>query len=626
METQSRPALSDQERWESRRFAAFLVRFAIFVVPLVAGFFAGAAVSHRLPDPETVAQLIQWWVLTIMVASIAATIVDRIARRYLPLSTLLKMTMLFPNEAPSRLKVARRSGSVGELKKRIASVSGGGDRSAGEAAELILSLSAALGRHDRRTRGHSERVRAYVDLIAEELGLSQGDRDRLRWAALLHDIGKLEVSGEILNKDGELDHDEWHEIRQHPIHGVRLIAPIVPWLGEWATTIEHHHERYDGSGYPYGLAGQEIAYGARIVAVADAYDVMTSGRSYQRAKSPETARKEIVALSGVQFDPKVARALMKVALGRLRWATGPLAAVAQLPWSRGLPALGRDVITLLASSALMTTSMVVGIVPAAIDLPSQDVVEVVIAGSGLSGNAVDALVRRPQPDDDSVLAAADPTAQSDVDPDTTGETPTSQTDGSGGSTGPGSSPSTTPGTTPGGGPTTTTVLSSTTTTVVAAIPPTTTTRPPTTTTTPPTTTTTTIPPTTTTTTPPTTTTTTIPPTTTTTTPPTTTTTTIPPTTTTTTPPAVVAVNDSTSVKSNGTANIRVTSNDTGAIDTTSLRITKNPTNGTATVLGASGQIRYESRPGFTGTDSFSYEVCDTSGACDAATVRVTVTN
>ena len=392
-----------------------------------------------------------------------------------------------------------------------------------------------------------------------------------------------------------------------------------------AKTIEHHHERYDGSGYPYGLAGQDIAYGARIVAVADAYDVMTSGRSYQRAKSPETARKEIVALSGVQFDPKVARALMKVALGRLRWATGPLAAVAQLPWSRGLPALGRDVITLLASSALMTTSMVIGIVPAAIDLPSQDVVEVVIAGSGLSGNAVDALVRRPQTDAAGEITAAGPTAQPDVDPDTTGETPTSQTDGPGRNTRPGSSPSTTPVE----GPTTATALSTTTTTVVAAIPPTTTTRPTTTTTTRPTTTTTTrptttttIPPTTSTTTPPTTTTTT----TTTTIPPTTTTTTPPTTTTTTTTPAIVAVNDSTSVKSNGTVNVRVTSNNTGSIDAASLRITTVPTNGTATALGSSGQIRYESGPGFTGTDSFSYEVCDTSGACDVATVRVTVTN
>ena len=601
MEKRSGPDQVDQGRWESRRFAAFLVRLAIFVVPLLAGFFAGAAISRLLPEPQTVAQLIGWWVVTIVVASIAATIVDRFARRFLPLSTLLKMTMLFPNEAPSRLKVARRSGSIGELKKRVAQVADGGDRAAGEAAELILSLSAALGRHDRRTRGHSERVRAYVDLIAEELGLSQGDRDRLRWAALLHDIGKLEVPQDILNKDGELDRDEWDEIRQHPIHGVRLIAPIVPWLGEWAQTIEHHHERYDGSGYPYGLAGQDIAYGARIVSVADAYDVMTSGRSYQRAKSPETARKEIVALAGVQFDPKVARALMKVALGKLRWATGPLAAIAQLPWSRGLPALGRDVITLVTSSALMTTSMVVGIVPAAIDLPSRDVVEVVIAGSGFTGDAVDALIGEPRPEeDDGLLAAADPTDQTtttsvDTDPD-----------------GPTSEPSTTVTTSPTGRSTTTTTSTGTSsppTTTVAGESPTTTT---TSTTAAPATTSTTSPPTTSTTA------------TTTTTAPTTTTTA--PTTTTTTAPAIVANNDSVSIRSNGSVIAKVTANDTGNLDPASTRILSGPSHGTVSALGGSGNIRYVADADYVGTDSFTYEVCDSSGSCAVGTVVVTVTN
>lgn len=604
MEKRSGPAQNDQGRWESRRFAAFLVRLAIFVVPLLAGFFAGAAVSRRLPEPQTVAQLIGWWVVTIIVASIAATIVDRFARRFLPLSTLLKMTMLFPNEAPSRLKVARRSGSIGELKKRVGQVAHGGDRAAGEAAELILSLSAALGRHDRRTRGHSERVRAYVDLISEELGLSQGDRDRLRWAALLHDIGKLDVPGEILNKDGELDRDEWDEIRKHPIHGVRLIAPIVPWLGEWAQTIEHHHERYDGSGYPYGLAGQDIAYGARIVSVADAYDVMTSGRSYQRAKSPETARKEIVALAGVQFDPKVARALMKVALGRLRWATGPLAAVAQLPWSRGLPALGRDVITLVASSALMTTSMVVGIVPAAIDLPARDVVEVVIAGSGFTGDAVDALMGEPSPeDDDGLLAAVDPT-----DP----TTPTTIDTSASGSPDPDApdSPSTTTRTRT---TTTTTPTSSPPTTTVASGTPTTST---TSTTVAPVTTSTTSPST------PSTTTTTVSTTTTTTAP---TTTTTAPTTTTTAAPSIIANNDSVSLRSNGSVIVKVTANDTGNVDQASTSIVSGPSHGTASILGGSGNTRYVADSGYAGTDSFSYEVCDTSGSCAVGTVFVNVT-
>lgn len=294
---------SASQRWQERRFAAFVVRALIFLVPLLAGFFAGAWVSHRLPEPERVSQVVMWWVLTIATATAAATLVDRFARRFLPLSTLLKMSMLFPDEAPSRLRVARRSGSMSELKRRVAAVEAGGDRATAEAAELILSLSAALGRHDRKTRGHSERVRAYVDMIAEQLGLGQGDRDRLRWAALLHDIGKLEISGEILNKDGALDEDEWHEVRQHPVHGLRMIAPIAAWLGPWAETIAHHHERFDGTGYPHGLSATQIPLSGRIVAVADVYDALTTRRIYKDAYSHETARSIIVEGRGSHFDP-----------------------------------------------------------------------------------------------------------------------------------------------------------------------------------------------------------------------------------------------------------------------------------------------------------------------------------
>ncbi len=549
--------------------------------------------SHRLPAPERVSQVVLWWVLTIAVASAAATVVDRFARRFLPLSTLLKMSMLFPDEAPSRLRVARRSGSMSELKRRVASVQTGGDRATAEAAELILSLSAALGRHDRKTRGHSERVRAYVDMIAEQLGLTQGDRDRLRWAALLHDIGKLEISGEILNKDGALDDDEWHAIRQHPVHGLHMIAPIAGWLGQWAQTIEHHHERFDGTGYPYGLAGEDIAYGARIVAVADAYDVMTSGRSYQRAMSAEQARREIVAMAGSQFDPKVARALMRVALGRLRWATGPLAAIGQFPWSRGLPALGRDVITLAASSALMTTSLVTGIIPSPADLPTRDIVEVVIAGAGLSGPAIDAIIAADQsetggpqtdaPTDDTSMGSATTTtlllASVEANPSTSGpDSPTTTATTVVGS------PPATPGTTaPPTSTTTNTTAPSTTTTTT--VPPTTTTSAPTTTTT-------------------------------------TTTTTVPPTTTTTTAGSVAAADDRSTVRKNGSVIIRVLSNDSGPYQPTSVQITRGPQSGTATPVGGSGQIRYDAGAGFTGADTFEYRVCGADGACDTAVVSV----
>jgi putative nucleotidyltransferase with HDIG domain len=275
--------------------------------------------------------------------------------------------MLFPDAAPPRFRTARKAGNVKELRRRI--IAAGDDPETtdlAEMAELVLALSTALSNHDRKTRGHSERTRAYTDMLAEEMGLPEPDRDRLRWAALLHDVGKLEVPTEILNKDSSLDPEEWELIRQHPVNGMRLVAPLVPWLGEWAKTIEHHHERYDGTGYPHGLSGEEICLGARIVTVADAFDVMTSGRSYQTAMSPAAARREIVDQAGVQFDPDAARALMTVSLGRLRWSAGPLAALAQIPIFRGgLPQVGRDLAMVLTTSAVMTTGFITGALPRA---------------------------------------------------------------------------------------------------------------------------------------------------------------------------------------------------------------------------------------------------------------------
>lgn len=379
----SKGPIQPGDRWQPRRITAWSLRVLIFLVPLAVGFLVGGAVSRLMAQPTSAYEILTWWITVIAAASVAATGTDRLARKLLPLTVLLKMTMLFPDQAPSRLKMARRAGNPSELRRRIADAEQGGDADLAEMAELILSLSAALSNHDRKTRGHSERTRAYTELLAGELGLPEPDRDRLRWAALLHDVGKLEISGEILNKDTALTEDEWHQVRQHPIHGMHLVAPLIPWLGEWAKTIEHHHERWDGSGYPHGLAGTDIALGARIVAVADAYDVMTSGRSYQRAKTPAKAREEVADMAGRQFDPNVARALMNVSLGKLRWSTGPLAVLTEIPFLRGLPQFGRDAVTLMASSALMTTSLVIGAVPAPVDIRPTELVQVIIAGAGL---------------------------------------------------------------------------------------------------------------------------------------------------------------------------------------------------------------------------------------------------
>jgi putative nucleotidyltransferase with HDIG domain len=227
---------------------------------------------------------------------------------------------------------------------------------------VILALVGAISQHDRRTRGHAERTRAYTDLLATELALPPDDRDKLRWAALLHDIGKLSVPAEILNKPSRLTEDEFATVKQHPIEGMKMIAPIRDWLGPWAMTIEHHHERWDGSGYPAGLSGTEISLGARIVSVADAYDVMVSGRSYKQKLSHSEARAEVARHSGAQFDPRVVRALMEISIGRLRWITGPLAGLADLPLIRPLQALSRDVATVVTAGAI-TVAAGAGFIP-----------------------------------------------------------------------------------------------------------------------------------------------------------------------------------------------------------------------------------------------------------------------
>ncbi|HEX4983912.1 MAG TPA: HD-GYP domain-containing protein, partial [Ilumatobacteraceae bacterium] len=199
-----------------------------------------------------------------------------------------------------------------------------------EAAEKLLELVAALSLHDRLTRGHSERVRAYTHMVGSELNISGAALDHLRWSALLHDIGKLLVSAEILNKPGKLTDTEFDVVKQHPEFGRELVAPLVGWLGDAARAVWEHHERWDGRGYPRGLSGSEISLAGRIVAVTDAFDVMTSARSYKEPISPAAARAELARCAGSQFDETIVRAFLNVSLGRLRMAMGPLSWLTQL--------------------------------------------------------------------------------------------------------------------------------------------------------------------------------------------------------------------------------------------------------------------------------------------------------
>jgi hypothetical protein len=193
--------------------------------------------------------------------------------------------------------------------------------------ELVLALSV----HDRASRGHSERVRVFTDLLADELKVAESGRNRLRWAALLHDIGKLEVSPVLLAKPDKPNEEEWALLHRHPETGARLIAPLLPWLGEWGLAVVQHHERFDGTGYPNQLSGNEISMAARIVSVADVYEVMTAPRTYKLAMSVTAARAELVRVAGTELDPVIVRAFLNISVGRLRRTIGFGAWIGQIP-------------------------------------------------------------------------------------------------------------------------------------------------------------------------------------------------------------------------------------------------------------------------------------------------------
>ncbi|MFF2850766.1 HD-GYP domain-containing protein [Streptomyces sp. NPDC058001] len=181
----------------------------------------------------------------------------------------------------------------------------------------IRALVQAVDLKDGYTRGHSERVGRASVLIARELGLADERVEALRFAGILHDVGKLGVPTRLLRKDGPLTPEERRVIELHPEYGHEMVRGIG-FLGEARAAILHHHERLDGTGYPYGLSGRQIPEFARVVAVADAFDAMTSTRSYQRARPVETAVTELERCAGTQFDPRMVGALIR-ALDRHGW-------------------------------------------------------------------------------------------------------------------------------------------------------------------------------------------------------------------------------------------------------------------------------------------------------------------
>lgn len=176
---------------------------------------------------------------------------------------------------------------------------------------LLLGMVNALDLRDTETHWHSRRVALFARRLAEELGLRGDALLQIERGSLLHDVGKIGVSDTILLKPGKLTDEEWVEMRRHSEYGYRILEKIE-FLGDARLLVWQHHERWDGKGYPQGLSGEEIHIGARIFAVIDTYDAMTSDRPYRKALPHETAVEEIAKNVGSQFDPKVVEAWQRI--------------------------------------------------------------------------------------------------------------------------------------------------------------------------------------------------------------------------------------------------------------------------------------------------------------------------
>ena len=175
----------------------------------------------------------------------------------------------------------------------------------------LKALTAALETRDSETHGHSERVVTYSLRLGREYGLSSEQMKALEFGSLLHDIGKIGVPDSILRKPAKLTEEEWVRMREHPLHGQQILRGIE-FLEGAARVVAQHHEKWDGTGYPLGLRSEEIDICARIFAVADAFDAITSDRVYRRGKPYEAAAQELDDWAGRQFDPKIVEAFHRV--------------------------------------------------------------------------------------------------------------------------------------------------------------------------------------------------------------------------------------------------------------------------------------------------------------------------
>jgi putative nucleotidyltransferase with HDIG domain len=225
--------------------------------------------------------------------------------------TLEKRRLIFENRAhQERLEelVQQRTQQLVEKKQEVEKLY---CELEGTYEATLQALVTALDLRDNETHGHSYRVVEYAVEVAEAMGVVEPDLSWIRRGAILHDVGKIGVRDAILRKPGKLTAVEWEEMRRHPEMGFQMLKHI-PFLEPALDIVLHHQERYDGTGYPHGLRGEQIPLGARIFAVVDTFDAMSSDRPYRTALGLDQVRDEIARCSGTQFDPRVVDAFLSI--------------------------------------------------------------------------------------------------------------------------------------------------------------------------------------------------------------------------------------------------------------------------------------------------------------------------
>ena len=337
--------LADTKR-DARR-ASFVLRAAIFLVPAALGFAIAYAILTLMSPYQSTFEHIVWFVIAVVISWVTSILLADSMRALVTNTSLYRQANNFDTEVEELFGSSMREGNTKAVKK--AAVRKGLD---GEFIDDVLDLLGQLGRHERSTRGHSERVRAYASLIGREIGLSDDEMESLNWTALLHDIGKLDVPSWILTTEEPPTPDEWAVLKRHPEAANARLRRLERVLGDSIYDgALYHHERWDGAGYPFRLEAGEIPLYGRITAIADAFDVMTHARSYKEPLPIPLAREELMSNAGTHFDPDLVAAFVRIGDEDLRAIRGWSATIA------GVAVAGSRVATVGSQAAVIVATV-----------------------------------------------------------------------------------------------------------------------------------------------------------------------------------------------------------------------------------------------------------------------------